>query len=92
MKQATLFITGNVIGVGFRSFIKHHAVKRNLTGYARNVYAPKKGVECIVEGNEEDIKMLIEECKKGPDVSWVENITVQYSELKKYTFESFTTL
>ena len=78
MKRVHLFITGDVIGVGFRAYIKNHANKLNLTGFARNVYHPKKGVECVVEGEEEKINQLIKECKKGPEISLVKNVSITW--------------
>ena len=89
MKRAHLFITGDVIGVGFRAYVKNHANKLNLTGFARNVYHQKKGVECVIEGEEGNINTFIKECKKGPEVSWVKNVSIKWENPTK-EYPSFT--
>jgi acylphosphatase len=74
--RAHVFISGRVQGVFFRSETKHETTKHGLSGWVRNL--PDDRVEAVFEGEQEDVKKLLEFCKKGPpgaevtriDVSW----------------------
>ena len=74
MKRVQIIIQGHVQGVFFRSFIKDRALELGLTGYTRNLGT--KAVEVVVEGHEIKLNQLIEECKKGPANSYVDEIKV----------------
>lgn len=80
MKRVHIFITGDVIGIGFRFWTAIQAKKLNLTGWVRNVYQPREGVEAVFEGEKEKVEKMVELCKKGPEVSWVENVKVKWEE------------
>ncbi len=80
MVRAHFFITGDVIGVGFRSFVKFHAKRLGLSGWVKNVHFPKRGVEAQFEGKKEKIEKIIEICKAGPEISWVEKVEVKWLE------------
>jgi len=62
MKRVHLIVHGMVQGVFFRANVKGFAQKLNLKGYTKNL--PDGTVEIVAEGPEEDIKELIEYCKK----------------------------
>jgi acylphosphatase len=62
--RAHIYIAGRVQGVFFRSEIRREARKHNITGWVRNL--PDGRVETVVEGEEEDVKKVIEFCKVGP--------------------------
>ncbi len=50
MRQAHLFITGFVQGVGFRQFIRRKAQKMGVTGWIRNLPASSDGrVEAVLQ-------------------------------------------
>ena len=74
--RAHVFISGRVQGVFFRSETKHEARKHSLTGWVRNL--PDDRVEAVFEGEEENVKELVEFCRRGPpgakvtstDVTW----------------------
>ncbi len=77
MKRIHLIISGDVQGTGFRSFIKREAIKLDVTGWVKN---REDGiVEVEAEGDEEKLKELVDVCWKGPDVAWVENVHVEWS-------------
>lgn len=50
MKQLRIIVTGNVQGVGFRSFARFQAQKRGLNGFAQNTL--DGNVEIVIQGNE----------------------------------------
>ena len=64
MKKSTrVYITGNIQGIYFRSFIKENAEKYNVKGFVRNLEDGR--VEVFLEGNSEDVNKMIEVCKAG---------------------------
>ncbi|HKC15019.1 MAG TPA: acylphosphatase [Patescibacteria group bacterium] len=80
---AKIWISGFVQGVGFRQFVKREARKLELTGYAKNL--PDGRVEVLVQSSansdqeaKENIEKLIKYSQKGPFLSKVENITVDW--------------
>jgi len=78
MKQAHVFISGRVQGVGYRYFVKQNARKLGLTGWVRNT--EDGGVEAVAQGKEEVIEKLIAICKKGPFMAEVEHIGFEWEE------------
>lgn len=78
MKKARIVVSGFVQGVAFRQFIKNTAEKLSLTGWVRNT--PNNKVEALFEGEEENVKKAIEKCKRGPFLSEVEDISVEWVE------------
>ena len=87
--QAHVLVTGFVQGVGFRQFVKRQARGLGLTGWTRNL--PDGSVEIIACGLKENIEKLIEQCKKGPFLSEVHNVTVSWDETGE-KFEEFSLL
>jgi acylphosphatase len=67
--RAHVFISGRVQGVLFRSETKHRAKKHSVNGWIRNL--PDDRVEAVFEGEEENVKCLIEFCKRGPPTARV---------------------
>ena len=86
MKLAHIFIHGFVQGVGYRQFVKKHATELGLVGWVRNI--PDGSVETVVQGPKEKIQELLTLCKKGPFLSEIEDIIVEYQE-KIEDFSSF---
>jgi len=83
VKLATIKVYGEVQGVFFRESARQEALKLGLNGFARN---EPDGAVCIeAEGNEENLKKLIDWCRRGPEMAKVTKIEVEYSdELKFY--------
>lgn len=77
-KRVHVFIHGDVIGVGFRSWTLHNAKELQLTGWVRN--ADRDLVEAVFEGKEDGLRKMVEKCHKGPEVSWVEKVETEWSE------------
>lgn len=79
-KRIRVLISGDVTGVGFRSYISHHASKLVLTGWVRNTAEGK--VEAVFEGPKDMLLEMISKCQEGPEVSWVENVEVEWEEAR----------
>lgn len=77
-KRAHVFIFGFVQGVSFRSFIQREAIIKNVAGWTRNL--PDGRVEAVLEGEESDVKSLIELCKIGPMNALVENTDIEWED------------
>lgn len=73
-RRVHLFISGNVHGVFFRSFIKQHADTLAITGFVCNT--PDFKVEAVAEGESRALNKLIDLCKKGPKFAVVEDVRV----------------
>lgn len=86
MKQAHVFISGTVQGVGYRQFVKSNARKMSLTGWVRNT--EDGGVEAIFQGKEDVIELIVEICRKGPFLSEVKHVGFEWEETDT-VYESF---
>jgi len=87
--RAHVYISGLVQGVCFRAYTKEKAVKFGLTGYVKNL--PDGRVEAVFEGQEDNIKKMIEWCHKGPPTANVEKVDV-YLEKPRGSFTEFKIL
>lgn len=76
MKRAHCIISGDVVGVGYRSWAKHMATSLSLSGWVKN--REDKSVELVAEGKKDAIGTLIAACRKGPDVAWVKRVDVAW--------------
>lgn len=59
--QAHVFVSGRVQGVFFRSEMRREATRRGVRGWVRNL--PDGRVEAIFEGEEQNVKALVEFCR-----------------------------
>lgn len=89
MKRVRAIISGDVIGVGFRSWVRRLAQDNHLNGWVTN--REDKTVELVAEGTREALETLIAACNRGPDVSWVEHVEVKW-EKETGEFVSFEVL
>ncbi len=92
--QVHVYIKGDVIGVGFRAWVKIQAKIAGVHGWVRNshdkedVFGAGGGVEAVLQGEEENVKKLIEIFKQGSAISHVEEVEIIHQEPKEM-FESF---
>jgi len=77
-KQIVLKIYGRVQGVFFRDSSREKAKKLNLKGWVQN--EPDRTVHIVAEGQEKDLKELIEWCKNGSDQAKVEKVNIEWLE------------
>jgi acylphosphatase len=87
MKQFHILIRGDVQGTGFRSWMKREAENLSIAGWVKN--REDGTVEAIVQGEEGSVKKIVELCRKGPDISWVERVDITEQPVNKglITFE-----
>lgn len=86
--RAHVFVSGIVQGVFFRQGTKQQAEIYNVKGWIRNLLDER--VEAVFEGEENNVKKLVEYCHHGPPDAKVTNVEVQW---QKYLgeFNSFKT-
>ena len=72
MKRVHAIISGDVIGVGYRSWAKRQAKQLGLSGWVKN--REDDTVELVAEGPEEKLQAFIKQCHRGPDVAWVKKV------------------
>lgn len=73
-----LFIEGRVQGVFYRAFTRESAARLGLNGWAKNLY--DGSVEVVLEGDKGAIEEAIQECRKGPPGSSVQEVKVVWEE------------
>lgn len=78
MKQAHVFISGTVHGVGFRYFVQQNANKLGITGWVRNTEDGR--VEAVFQGDEKVIEQMIALCKEGPYLAEVKQVGLEWEE------------
>lgn len=78
MRRAEILVEGRVQGVFYRYSTREMADLFHLTGSVRNLRDGK--VKVICEGAEEDIRNLVEWCKRGPQGAVVEHVEVVWKE------------
>lgn len=89
MKQAHVFVSGFVQGVGFRHFVRSKAVELGITGWITNL--PDNRVEALFQGEKGSIDTLIKLCKRGPFLSEVEEVDAKWDEIEE-KYNSFVIL
>ena len=81
MRRANIRIEGNVQMAGFRTFIKNIADSLNEKGFAENL--ADGSVKVVCEGEEEEIKELINAIKENPpSFARIDEVNVAYEDYK----------
>ena len=73
-QRVRLFVTGRVQGVFFRQSLKAKSIQNNIFGWVKNLQDGR--VECLLEGNEKNISVLVKWVNSGPANAIVENVEV----------------
>ena len=84
-KAVSIIVHGTVQGVGFRSFARHHAVKRGIQGWVQN--RVDGSVEIHAEGPEQTVNDYVDAIKKGP--GWVAVVHAQVSPSTVQEYQEF---
>ncbi len=89
MIRVRIYVSGIVQGVFFRDFTRRKAQGLKIKGWVRNL--PDGRVEAVGEGEEENIREWIRHLRKGPPGAKVDNLEINYEEVKG-DFQSFSIL
>ena len=73
--RAMVTVRGSVQGVGFRHYTQQTALQHNVKGWVRNLN--DGNVAGCFEGEEKDVRALIDWCRRGPDWAHVEEVLVE---------------
>jgi acylphosphatase len=73
--RAKVIVKGIVQGVSFRHYTQRTAILYKVKGWVRNL--PDGNVEGCFEGEEKDVKALIDWCRTGPDWARVDEVEVE---------------
>lgn len=97
ISQAHIYVIGDVIGVGFRAWIKIQAKELKINGWVRNVFNKPEvfgmggGVEALLQGSTHQVNEMIERIKQGPSISRVDDVEVYWQNVKEQ-FHEFSIL
>lgn len=78
--RAQVIISGRVQGVFFRAHTRDFARKFGVKGWVKN--RPDGKVEALFEGDEEDVKAVIDWCNDGPPAAAVSDVNVRWDDYK----------
>jgi acylphosphatase len=73
--RATVIVRGRVQGVAFRHYTARTAAQHKVTGWVRNL--PDGSVEACFEGEEEEVREMVQWCHRGPDLAQVDEVIEQ---------------
>jgi len=76
MDELELIIRGRVQGVNFRQDIKGFVLNKKLNGFVENL--EDGSVKIIIQGKKERINEFISWIKKGPGISFIEDINLNW--------------
>ena len=82
IRHFNIRVTGRVQRVFYRASARHHAELLELKGFVRN--EDDGSVYMEVEGTQENLKLFVEWCHRGPERAEVEKVDVTESMLKNF--------
>lgn len=74
-RSVKLTISGSVQGVFYRNFVREKAEGLNINGFVRNL--ENGNVEAFLEGDNDKVEAMIEECKTGTKYATVKNVEIK---------------
>ncbi len=75
MRRVHVEVSGQVQGVFYRATCAEWARELGLGGWVRN--SSSGGVEAEFEGDEQDVETIVEWCRIGPAMAWVDSVQVR---------------
>lgn len=78
--RARVIISGHVQGVFFRAHTRDFARKFGVSGWVKN--RTDGMVEAVFEGDDEDVKAIIDWCNDGPPGASVSGVEVKWEDYK----------
>jgi acylphosphatase len=76
--RLTVLVAGRVQGVGYRAYVRRHALDLGLAGYAENLSDGR--VEVVAEGPRHELEHFLARLRSGPLHAEVEAVDVQWGE------------
>ena len=76
--RATVLVRGSVQGVGYRAFVRRHALDLGLAGHAENLADGR--VEVVLEGARTEVEHALIALARGPAHAEVEGLDVVWSQ------------
>ncbi|MDO3378818.1 acylphosphatase [Geoalkalibacter halelectricus] len=76
--RAQVHIEGRVQGVSFRYHTRETARRLNLNGWVKNL--PEGAVAALFEGEENNVRQMIDWCRRGPAAARVDKVDVSLSQ------------
>ena len=76
--RATILVQGRVQGVGYRAFVRRHALDGALVGTAENLLDGR--VEVVLEGPRDRIEHALVALRRGPSHAQVDRCDVVWGE------------
>lgn len=74
-QRVRIFVKGKVQGVFFRQALKVKAKQHGILGWVKNLTDGR--VEAVLEGDIENVNILVEWCHAGPANSRVEDVEIR---------------
>jgi acylphosphatase len=84
--RARVLIEGRVQGVAFRWETQRAAAKHQVRGWVRNL--PDGSVEAVFEGPRPQVDAILDWCRRGPAISRVDAVDVEWEDYQG-EFEGF---
>lgn len=78
--RAHAYIEGRVQGVAFRWETQRAAAKHQVRGWVRNL--PDGRVEAVFEGPRPQVEAVLDWCRRGPAISRVDEVDIQWEDFK----------
>lgn len=70
--RSTVIVRGRVQGVAFRHHTSRAAARHEVAGWVTNL--ADGSVKACFEGEEEDVRAMVEWCRRGPDLARVDEL------------------
>ena len=80
MKRVHIILSGDIQGIGFRYFISSKAKSLGINGWVKNLEYDK--VEAIFEGNDDNVKEILDSCVRGHSLAKIKNIKINKEDFK----------
>ncbi|MGH2785255.1 MAG: acylphosphatase [Actinomycetota bacterium] len=87
--RAHVYVSGYVQGVFFRHSMSQAARKAGVSGWVRNLDDGR--VEAVIEGDEPDVRAIVDWCHTGPPHATVQQVAVTW-ESPSREFSAFSTI
>lgn len=94
LKQMHVYVKGDVIGVGFRAWVKIQSKIHAVHGWVRNafdkeeIFGKSGGVEALLQGDQANLEEMAALLRDGPPVARVDDVEIYWQEPREI-FEGF---